>query len=155
MNSSRSSQTTHSRSASLSTAMNRTRNESICSDGSHKRFSEPEGGDKSGWLKSVKNWLAVAEPSAQAMKEQKRATYKKHGVSMKDPQAAAKMHMPVGKLPKGTTTSTSGPTPEEVLVKERQMRSSYRKHNSAQSVSSGYSSGQSFKETNPVAPWAD
>lgn len=114
-----------------------------------------DGGDsKTKWLRSVKSWLSTSEPSAQAMKTQKRETYKKHGVDPKDPDAAAKMHMPLGTLPRGTTTSTSGPTPEKRLAKELQSRPQYLKHGSSQSVSSGSSSSApSFKEINHVAPW--
>ncbi len=111
-------------------------------------------GDKKKWLGSVRDWLSVSEPSAQAMKAQKRETFRKHGVDPKDPAAAAKMHLPLGTLPPGATTSTSGPTPEKRLAKERQGRAQYIKHGSAHSVSSGgSSSAPSIREMNHVAPW--
>lgn len=118
------------------------------SDGRH-------GGDKKKWLGSVNDWLSVSEPSAQAMKTQKREAFKKHGVDPKDPAAAAKMHLPLGTLPPGATTSTSGPTPEKRLAKELQSRPHHLKHGSTQSVSSGSSStsAPSIREINHVAPW--
>lgn len=117
--------------------------------------SSSTGSGNSRWLSGVKNWLSTSEPSAQAMKKQRRDTYKKHGVSRSDPHAAEKMHLPMGKVPKNAITSTSGPTPEELIMKERKQRPEFMKHaQSAHSVSSGYSSGpNSLKETNPVAPW--
>lgn len=112
------------------------------------------GRGKTKWLSQVKNWLSVSEPSAQAMKMQKQETYKKHGVDLKDPAAAAKMHLPLGTLPRDATTSTSGPTPEKRLAKELQSRPQYLKHGSTQSVSSGSSlSTRSIREPNHVAPW--
>jgi hypothetical protein len=68
----------------------------------------------------MKDWLSVAEPSAQAMKQQKRNAYKKHGIDPKDPLAAAKMHLPSGQIPPGATTSTTGPSPEKVLRNKAQ-----------------------------------
>ncbi|KAF4587859.1 hypothetical protein GQ602_004552 [Ophiocordyceps camponoti-floridani] len=67
------------------------------------------------WLGHVRRWLSVSEPSAQAMKAQKKMTYKKYGVELDDPRAAAKMHLPIGKVPEGVTTSTTGPSPERAL----------------------------------------
>lgn len=117
----------------------------------------PKLGSNTKWLSGVKSWLSTSEPSAQAMKKQRKDEYKKHGVSRNDPMAAEKLHLPMGKVPQGATTSTSGPTPEEILIKERKQRPAYMKHiRSAQSVSSGGSSGpNSLKETNVVAPWDD
>ncbi|KAK5987313.1 hypothetical protein PT974_11438 [Cladobotryum mycophilum] len=115
---------------------------------------------KPGWMSQVKSWLATSEPSAQAMKAQKKAAYKKHGIDMKDPRAAAKMHFPLGKVPADAITSTSGPTPEKAFkekVREKQNRPSYMKHSQGtHSMSSGFSSVPSVKSSrgfNPVAPW--
>ncbi|KAM0255422.1 hypothetical protein ACHAQJ_005790 [Trichoderma viride] len=114
------------------------------------------------WMSQVKNWLATSEPSVQAMKDQKKETFKKHGIHSKDPQAAAKMHSPLGKVPIDAVTSTSGPTPEKahkkVRVKERP--SSYARHSrGSQSVSSSFSSVPSMKSAkgsgNAIAPWAE
>lgn len=114
--------------------------------------SDSNARNKKKWLGQVKNWLSVSEPSAQAMKAQKRDTYKKHGIDPKDPDAAVKMHLPLGTLPRDAITSTSGPTPEERLAKEQQNRPHYLKHGSSQSVSSG-SSSPSIREINHIAPW--
>lgn len=111
---------------------------------------------KSRWLTHVKDWLSVSEPSAQAMKQQKRNIYKKHGIDMKDPQAAAKLHLPIGRVPEGAVTSTSGPSPEKALKKamENQVKSPLTGSSLAsQSISSGISSSSSTREFNPVAPW--
>ncbi|KAM4059517.1 hypothetical protein HRG_011572 [Hirsutella rhossiliensis] len=117
-----------------------------------KRMSTPR------WLGHVRSWLSVSEPSAQAMKTQKRTAYKKYGVELNDPQAAAKMHLPIGKVPDGVTTSTRGPSPEKALrerAKENLASSaSYMDRNDARSISSGISSVASFKRINEVAPWA-
>ncbi|KAL7799161.1 hypothetical protein V8C37DRAFT_150754 [Trichoderma ceciliae] len=114
------------------------------------------------WMSQVKNWLATSEPSAQAMKYQKKETFKKHGIDLKDPQAAAKLHSPLEKVPVEAITSTSGPTPEKALkekvrVKGRPM--SYARHSrGSQSVSSSFSSVPSMnsgKGLNTITPWAE
>ncbi|KAJ2975170.1 hypothetical protein NQ176_g5670 [Zarea fungicola] len=107
------------------------------------------------FLGQFKSWLSVSEPSAQAMKSQKREAFRKHGIDPKDPEAAAKMHLPLGTLPRDATTSTSGPTPEKRLAKERRNRPQSIKHGSVQSVSSGGSSNAPSVsgEMNQIAPW--
>lgn len=121
---------------------------------SDRRHSAGDG-DKKTWLRSFKTWLSVSEPSAQAMKTQKRDAFRRAGIDPKDPAAAAKMHLPLGTLPLGATTSTSGPTPEERLARERRSRPQCRTHGSAQSVSSGSSTSAppSIRDVNHVAPW--
>ncbi|KAF7545883.1 hypothetical protein G7046_g9459 [Stylonectria norvegica] len=123
-----------------------------------RSISEPRKdrgrGGKPRWLSQVKDWLSVSEPSAQAMKQQKRNTFQHHGIKLNDPQAAAKLHFPMGKVPEGAITSTSGPSPEKALkrAKERQMRQSYSGFSqNSESVSSSIFS--STKEPNPVTPW--
>lgn len=121
---------------------------------------------KTGWMRQVKSWIAVSEPSAQAIKSQRRETYKRHGLHLGDPDAAAKMHLPIGVLPRGATTSTSGPTPEKKLRRECKERPRLgdggvggggRKHtSSSHSISSGYSSGatsNSSRRGTVIAPW--
>ncbi|KAF4961132.1 hypothetical protein FSARC_10254 [Fusarium sarcochroum] len=112
---------------------------------------------KSRWLTQVKDWLSVSEPSAQAMKTQKRNTYKRHGIDMKDPLAAAKMHLPIGKIPDNAITSTRGPSPEKALERARQERETAQSYSGlsqgSHSVSSSISTVPSAKEFNPVAPW--
>ncbi|KAL7936825.1 hypothetical protein V8C35DRAFT_277340 [Trichoderma chlorosporum] len=114
------------------------------------------------WMTQVKDWLATSEPSAQAMKIKKKDAFKKHGIGLKDPQAAAKMHSPMGKVPLDAVTSTSGPTPEEALkekvrIKERPT-SGARHGRNPQSVSSSFSSLPSIRSgngCNTTTPWAD
>ncbi|KAL7958163.1 hypothetical protein V8C34DRAFT_155288 [Trichoderma compactum] len=114
------------------------------------------------WMSQVKNWLATSEPSAQAMKDQKKDAFKKHGVDIKDPQAAAKMHSPLGKVPLDAITSTSGPTPEKVLKEKVRVKetpaSDVRHSRGSQSVSSSVSSlprVKSGKVCNTIAPWEE
>ncbi|OAA49176.1 hypothetical protein BBO_02221 [Beauveria brongniartii RCEF 3172] len=129
---------------------------SSSSSSSGRRHSAGNGdGDKKTLLRSFKTWLSVSEPSAQAMKTQKRDAFRRAGIDPKDPAAAAKMHLPLGTLPLGATTSTSGPTPEERLARERRSRPQCRTHGSAQSVSSGSSTSAppSIRDVNHVAPW--
>ncbi|PHH84664.1 hypothetical protein CDD83_1582 [Cordyceps sp. RAO-2017] len=110
------------------------------------------------WLGHVKEWLSVSEPSAQAMKAQKKTAYKKYGIESDDPRAAAKMHLPIGKVPAGVTTSTAGPSPERALrerTRENTAKQSYLNHHESLSVSSGISSQGSAKGgISQVAPWA-
>ncbi|KAH7133581.1 hypothetical protein EDB81DRAFT_762875 [Dactylonectria macrodidyma] len=112
---------------------------------------------KARWFSHVKDWLSVSEPSALAMKEQKKVTFKKHGIDPKDPRAAAKMHLPIGKLPEGAITSTRGPSPEKALklAKERQSRQSFStfSQGSNSMSSSIFSVPTSPRESNLVAPW--
>ncbi|KAK7229642.1 hypothetical protein V2G26_001812 [Clonostachys chloroleuca] len=119
--------------------------------------SATERAGKPRWFSQIKDWLSVSEPSAQAMKEQRTRTYKKFGVDAKDPQAAAKLHLPIGKIPSRATTSTTGPTPEKALLqtmKEKQERRSYMSLNrTSYSLSSHGSGGSSIREPNPVTPW--
>lgn len=43
------------------------------------------------WLSQLKSWAAVSEPSGQAFEQHKKEMYKSKGVSLKDPQASAKL----------------------------------------------------------------
>lgn len=113
-------------------------------------------GGKPRWLNQIKDWLSVTEPSAQAFKQQKKSTFKKHGIDFKDPQAAAKLHLPIGKLPEGAITSTSGPSPEKALkqAQEQHKRQSYSTFSQgSHSMSSSIFSVPSTKESNPATPW--
>lgn len=114
------------------------------------------------WMSQVKDWLATSEPSAQAMRDKKKDTFKKHGIDLKDPKAAAKMHSPMGKVPIHAVTSTSGPTPEKALkekIRAKDRPPSYAGHSrGSQSVSSGFSSVPSMKSvkiSNAIAPWEE
>ncbi|CAF3448996.1 unnamed protein product [Fusarium graminearum] len=109
------------------------------------------------WFTQVKDWLSVSEPSAQAMKEQKKNTFRRHGIDMKDPQAAVKLHLPIERIPEDAITSTRGPSPEKAHERARQQRAVAQSYSggsqASHSVSSGISTAPSVKEFNPVAPW--
>jgi hypothetical protein len=114
------------------------------------------------WMSQVKTWLATSEPSVQAMRDQKKDAFKKHGIDLKDPKAAAKLHSPMGKVPIDAVTSTSGPTPEKALeakIRAKDMTPSYARHSrGSQSASSGFSSVPSMKSakvSNAIAPWEE
>ncbi|KAH7326562.1 hypothetical protein B0I35DRAFT_475193 [Stachybotrys elegans] len=129
--------------------------------GSSNNYKTSSG--KTRWFSQVKDWLSVSEPSAQAMKEQKINTYKKHGINLKDPHAAAKLHVPMGRLPANATTSTAGPSPEKSLRKQKQKDEQKKREADSRggmsrpnhSMSSGLSSNPSIKETRFVAPWEE
>ncbi|KAJ4320849.1 hypothetical protein N0V84_005670 [Fusarium piperis] len=130
---------------------------SLQSSDKHK----PKSG-KPRWFTQVKDWLSVSEPSAQAMKEQKRSTYKRHGIDMNDPRAAAKLHLPIGKIPENAITSTSGPSPEKALKRAQQQQQQQQQQSrqsysglsqGSHSMSSSIYSVPSAKEFNPVTPW--
>lgn len=124
------------------------------SSGQDKRRS-----GKPRWLGQVKDWLFVSEPSAQAMKQQRSKIYKRQGIDLKDPQAAAKLHFPLGTIPAGAITSSSGPSPEKALkkgIKEKQLRQNFvRTSPTCQSLSSRESCSQSIKGSvgRDIAPW--
>lgn len=122
------------------------------------------------WMSQVKNWLATSEPSVQAMKDQKKNVFKKHGIDLNDPLAAAKMHSPMGKVPTDAVTSTSGPTPEQALKEKGRAKdraASFGRHGrgTQSSVSSSFSSLPSVKSapsvnsgkgsSNIITPWAE
>jgi hypothetical protein len=113
--------------------------------------------DKPRWFSQVKDWLSVSEPSALAMKEQKKNTFKRRGIDMKDPRAAVKLHLPIGKIPEDAITSTRGPSPEKARERARQQRETAQSYSggsqASHSVSSGLSTAPSAKEFNPVTPW--
>jgi hypothetical protein len=112
---------------------------------------------KSRWFHQVKDWLSVSEPSAQAMKEQKKNTFRRHGIDMKDPQAAVKLHLPIEKIPENAITSTRGPSPEKAFERAQQQREMAQSYSglsqASHSVSSSISTAPSAKEYNPVTPW--
>lgn len=120
---------------------------------SEKARRKEKRSSRAKWLTQVKDWLSTSEPTAQAMKEQKRSTYAEHGVALDDPRAAAKMHFPMGKVPEDAITSTSGPTPEDAL---KHRAAQYRTRESlgagaSRAGSSGSSLRPSLKEK--IAPW--
>ncbi|KHN94492.1 uncharacterized protein MAM_07680 [Metarhizium album ARSEF 1941] len=120
-------------------------------------YASPTRGSGAGansprWYRAVRNWLSVSEPSACALKQQRVAAYQHHGIHLDDPDAAAKMHLPRGKVPDGVTTSTAGPDPEKAL-RERGMRDSPSptRRYLRRGVSSGSTS--SLGDASMIAPW--
>ena len=125
--------------------------------GDARATEHSNGQGKAKWLSQVKRWLSASEPSAKAMKQQKRDAYLKHNIDPKDPRAAAKMHIPFGRVPAGATTSTTGPSPEKALMaaaKERRNRLELIGHShTLHSRSSELSSAPSVKDSKYVAGW--
>ncbi|KAK4064954.1 uncharacterized protein Triagg1_8770 [Trichoderma aggressivum f. europaeum] len=135
---------------------------SLSSEEPRSEYTTMSGKRRPRWMSQVKNWLATSEPSAQAMRDQKKDAFKKHGVDIKDPQAAAKMHSPLGKVPLDAITSTSGPTPEKALKEKVRVKETpapgVRHSRGCQSVSSSVSSLPSVKSgkvCNTIAPWEE
>ncbi|ORY60153.1 uncharacterized protein BCR38DRAFT_55023 [Pseudomassariella vexata] len=95
---------------------------------SDKRTSKDS---KSGrWLTHIKDWVTVSEPSTQALKQHKKDTYKRAGIALSDPQANAKLHIPVATLPpEAIKPCGPGPEPEEIAQRKaeqkRRLRQSY------------------------------
>ncbi|KAI6785945.1 uncharacterized protein J7T54_006284 [Emericellopsis cladophorae] len=112
----------------------------------HKRQGKPK------WISQIKDWLSVSEPSSQAFKQQKLKN-----AASKDPQAAARIGMPLGQIPAGATTSVAGPTPETALkrqLREKKARGPPMSARTTTSISSRESYGYagSAKEGNPATP---
>ena len=138
---------------------------SICSREEKELSGSPNGktkrsrhNDKDKWYSNVKRWLAVSEPSAQAMKAHKKSTYKEYGIDLKDERAAAKLHFPIGEVPLGATTSSSGPRPEKVLEQKVRLgearKSCVEFYQTTQSLPSVISStSTSSRGSNSVTPW--
>lgn len=115
---------------------------------------------KARWLRHMKDWVAVSEPSAKAMKEEMAKTHRRHGADAKDARSTSRLYYPCGQLPEGIVTSTSGPRPEKAyrnsvmnntLSKSQLPMSPTR--SSLASSGSWAPSTPSIKESNPVAPW--
>ena len=109
------------------------------------------------WLSSVKDWLSVSEPSAQAMKEQKQQAHRRFPVNPRDPKASSTMHLSTSKIPQGAVKSTSGPSPEQALRaqgKPKQQRYSQTSTiPTSASISSRGSRSTSTQDLNQVTPW--
>lgn len=114
-----------------------------------RRASKSKSKDSKGrWLSQLKDWVSTSEPSSQALKQHKKDTYRKAGVALDDPQANAKLHVPIGELPENAIKPAGrGPDPEEVLLKKaqqrRKARGSYSGRSSGSRTSQSFSSGSS------------
>lgn len=115
----------------------------------NRRTSKSKSKDSKGrWLSQLKDWVSTSEPSSQALKQHKKETYKRAGVSLDDPQANAKLHVPIGELPETAIKPAGrGPDPEEVLLKKAKQRhkarGSYSGRSSGSRTSQSFSSGSS------------
>jgi hypothetical protein len=112
-------------------------------------------------LGKVSDWVSTSEPSLQALKRYRSDTFHKAGISVNDPNANAKLHVPIGEIPSDAIKPTGrGPEPEEVALKKADMRRQMRslQHPSG-SRTSHSSSGErsdsqySFKGNDPVFPF--
>lgn len=104
-------------SSTLRNSIKSRRNDSGLDSTQNKRYG------KQGWLSQLKGWISVSEPSAQALKQYKRETYKKAHIALDDPQAKAKLHLPIGVLPHDAIKPAGrGPDPEDIAPKEAEQR---------------------------------
>ncbi|KAI0008049.1 hypothetical protein F4779DRAFT_619046 [Xylariaceae sp. FL0662B] len=108
---------------------------------------------KSRWFSQLKDWISVSEPSSQAFKHYKKDTYRKAGIALDDPQANAKLHLPVGALPPNAIKPAGpGSDPEEIVMKRAEQRKKSRQSyvrtvgmsQHSQSSASHYSSSSSI-----------
>jgi hypothetical protein len=113
----------------------------------------PKGG-KSRWISHVKDWFSTSEPSAQGWKEYKKDQFRKYEVDPKDPHANAKLHAPIGKVPKDAIRPSSGLNPEKARQKTKFRRSYGGATGSDKPLSSASESTTSVGQHNPIAPWA-
>ncbi|KAF3056324.1 hypothetical protein GL218_06757 [Daldinia childiae] len=115
-------------------------------------LAEQKKNGKRRWMSQLKSWVAASEPSAQALKQYKKETYDRAHLSLDDPQANAKLHLPIGTLPPNTIKPAgSGPDPEEMFLKRAEQRKrmrrsgtgSYETYQGSKSSSSRYSASSS------------
>ncbi|KAI2467694.1 hypothetical protein F4781DRAFT_444031 [Annulohypoxylon bovei var. microspora] len=100
----------------------RKRNDAIADSAKHKRS---EG--KHHWFSQLKGWVSVSEPSAQALKQYKKDAYEKAHIALDDPQANAKLHLPIGTLPQDAIKPAGrGPDPEDISMKQTEQRKKMR-----------------------------
>ncbi|KAI1096242.1 hypothetical protein F5B19DRAFT_488857 [Rostrohypoxylon terebratum] len=98
------------------------RHDTVMESVRHKRSD-----GKQGWLSQFKGWVSVSEPSAHALKQYKKETYKKAQIALDDPKANAKLHLPIGTLPQGAIKPAGrGPDPEELVTKNTEQRKNTR-----------------------------
>ncbi|KAK3299022.1 uncharacterized protein B0H64DRAFT_88039 [Chaetomium fimeti] len=78
---------------------------------------------KEPWLSSkaqkLAAWLATSEPSARALRQYRKESFKKAGISPKDTEPPnAKLHAPIGEIPADAIRPSTGPTPEALARKK-------------------------------------
>lgn len=66
-------------------------------------------------LTKLKGWVATSEPSSRALKQYKKETFEKAGLSLDDPDAAVKLEAPKGRIPEDAIKASGrGPGPEDI-----------------------------------------
>ncbi|KAI1208834.1 uncharacterized protein F4807DRAFT_468419 [Annulohypoxylon truncatum] len=106
----------------LEDGSSRKSNHAVIDSAKHKR-----GDGIPRWLSQIKGWVSVSEPSAQALKQYKKETYEKAHIAFDDPQANAKLHLPIGTLPQDAIKPAGrGPDPEEIVMKQAEQRKKMR-----------------------------
>ena len=70
----------------------------------------------------LSTWLATSEPSTQALLQHRRDSFQRAGLSPTEPEPHAKLHAPIGEIPPDAIQPTTGPTPEEVVLRKAARR---------------------------------
>ncbi|EGO52967.1 hypothetical protein NEUTE1DRAFT_150391 [Neurospora tetrasperma FGSC 2508] len=83
---------------------------------------KPSGKFLGGIFRKVADWASTSEPSMQALSQYKQEAFQRAGVSPNDSEAHTKLHAPMGKIPEDAIRPTTGPTPEEVLMRKKTER---------------------------------
>jgi hypothetical protein len=105
--------------------------ESMHASSSASSIKRTEREGRTRWLSHLKDWISVSEPSNQALEQHRRNTYKKAGITLNDPRANAKLHLPVGTLPaEAIKPSGPGPDPEDVALERARLRRKLRESHS-------------------------
>ncbi|KAF3762392.1 hypothetical protein M406DRAFT_19936, partial [Cryphonectria parasitica EP155] len=84
--------------------------------------TKPLKGVKGQWLSKLKGWILTSEPSAQALKQQKKVVYEKAGISPRDPDASAKLDVYATTIPDDAIRPASGPDPDSLARKRAKER---------------------------------
>lgn len=107
---------------------------------------------KNGWLSQVKDWFATGEPSAQDFKQLRKQEFKKRGIHLNDPDAHAKMHAPIGQIPRTAIRTAGGPNPDKQAIRRAEQRDRQRT-SSRKGASISSASSSSTKLRSSIAPW--
>lgn len=109
--------------------------------------------DKPRWMSQVKEWFSTGEPSAHDLKQLRKAEFQKHGIAPDDPNAHAKMHAPIGQIPRHAIQAVGGPNPDKMAVKRAEERARHFKSPPGTAGSSSSRSSSTTKLRNTVTPW--
>ena len=90
-------------------------------------------------IHKISSWLSTTEPSSQALKQHKKSAFQKAGISPSDTEAPSKLHAPIGEIPADAIKPTTGPSPEEVLLKKRKAEQKRKRQQQQQSASTSVS----------------